>query len=159
MRHCSVCKREVNEQEAPILAMGGFGNPKYLCTECAEDVDTVIGAKDPEEIELAMAKISRNLSDSDADDPLVLETVNEIFSAAGERARKIKDGTYDFSEDEEKEEGLLDVPEELRETEEDRALDEKDKKEEAFYNKIFNWVYFVVFLAAIILALILILSK
>ena len=154
MKHCSVCRREVNESEAPILAMGGFGNPKYLCSECAEDIDTVIGAREPDEIENAMARVSEKLSASGIEDPLVLETVKEIFSAAGERARKIKEGTYDFSEDEKDDEGPLDVPEELCETEEDKALDEKEKKNAKLIDKIFNWIYLAVFVGALAFAVV-----
>ena len=62
MRHCAICGREVNENEASILAMGGFGNPKYLCNECAADIDTVIGSKDPFEVERTMEKIADNIS-------------------------------------------------------------------------------------------------
>ena len=159
MRHCSICKKEVDEENSPILTMGGFGNPRYLCAECAEDIDTVIGAKEPEEIESAMAEISHKLSVCDIDDSLVTETVKEIFSAAGQRAKEIKNGTYDFSMDEERDGELLDVPEELLETEEDKQLDEKDKKTEKLFDKILNWVCFAVFLAVIIFAVIMILPE
>jgi len=154
MRHCSICKREVDENEAPILAMGGFGNPKYLCAECAEDIDDVIGAKEPEKIELSMAKISGKLSESDTDDMLVAETIKEIFSAAGERAKKIRNGTYDFSEDETEKDEITDIPEELLETEEDKARDEREAKAGKLYDKIFNWVALAAFLAVIVIFII-----
>lgn len=154
MRHCTVCQREVNESEAPILAMGGFGNPKYLCPECASDMDNVISAKEPTEIEAAMAAISKKLSDSNQDDPLTLQTVKEIFAAAGERARKIKEGTYDFAEDEKEEEGLLDIPEALCESEEDKALDEKEAKNAKRLDKILNWIYFPIFVLVLIIIII-----
>ena len=154
MRHCSICKREVDENEAPILAMGGFGNPKYLCAECAEDIDDVIGAKEPEKIELSMAKISGKLSESDTDDMLVAETIKEIFSAAGERAKKIRNGTYDFSEDETEKDEITDIPEELLETEEDKARDEREAKAGKLYDKIFNWVALAAFLAVVVIFII-----
>ena len=154
MRHCSICKREVDENEAPILAMGGFGNPKYLCAECAEDIDNVIGAKEAERIELAMAKISGKLSESDTDDMLVAETIKEIFSAAGERAKKIRNGTYDFSEDEAENDEITDVPEELLETEEDKARDEREAKAAKLFDKIFNWVALAAFAATIVIFII-----
>ena len=84
----------------------------------------------------------------------MLETVTEIFSAAGERARKIKEGTYDFSEDEKEEDGLLDVPEELCETEEDKALDVKEQKNAKLIDKIFNWIYLAVFLGVAVFAVV-----
>ena len=154
MRHCSICKREVDENEAPILAMGGFGNPKYLCAECAEDIDNVIGAKEAERIELAMAKISGKLSESDTDDMLVAETIKEIFSAAGERAQKIRNGTYDFSEDEAENDEITDVPEELLETEEDKARDEREAKAAKLFDKIFNWVALAAFAVTIVIFII-----
>ena len=136
--------------------MGGFGNPRYLCDVCAEDIDTVIGAKEAEKIEFSMARLSDKLSGAGADDPLVIETLKDIFSKAGERARKIKEGTYDFSEDEEEKEAeqLLDIPDELMETEEDKALDEKDAKAAKSLDKILNWVYIAIFLFAIAFAII-----
>ena len=149
MRYCSICGKEVNEEESLILAMGGFGNPKYLCSVCAKHIDTATESTDPVEIELAMAKISDSLSATAVEDPLVAKTIKEIFAAAGERAKKIKDGTYNFSEDEKSEEELLDVPEELLETEEDKALDEKDAKTSKILDKIFNWIYFAIFVVAI----------
>ena len=100
MRLCSICSKRVDAEKAPILAMGGFGNPKYLCDECASDIDIAIGARDAEKIEEAMNRISKKLSVTGAENELVVETVKEIFTEAGERARQIKAGTFDFSEEE-----------------------------------------------------------
>ena len=35
MDECVICSAPVDEEEAPLLEMGGFGNPKYLfvCTK------------------------------------------------------------------------------------------------------------------------------
>ena len=155
MRHCSICNREVDEQEAPILAMGGFGNPKYLCEECSSDIDTAMESRDVDAIEAAMSRISEKLSDSGADVPIVVETVTEIFSAAGDRAKKIKAGTYDFSEDEAQEENEQDdVPEELLESEEDKALDEIEKEKNRVLDTVFNCIALGVFIAVIALAII-----
>ena len=145
-RHCSLCKREVNKDEAPILAMGGFGNPRYLCDECSHDVDGAMGAKEPDAIEAAMKRISEKLSAVNTDDSLVIETVSSIFEQAGSRARQISEGTYDFSLDEKQEnEENTDVPEELRESEEDKQLDEEDKKKSDKFDKVFNIIALVTF--------------
>lgn len=156
MRHCSICRRQVDEEKSPILAMGGFGNPRYLCDVCAEDIDTVIGAREAEKIEVSMASLSDKLSTSGADDPLVIETLKTIFSKSGERARKISEGAYDFSEDEEEKEAeqLLDIPDELKETEEDKALDEEDRKAAKRLDKILNWVSTAIILFVIIFLII-----
>ena len=147
MRHCSICGKNVNEEEAPILAMGGFGNPKYLCDECAEDIDLITSDNDPEVIEASMSKLTGKLSSSSVEDRLVVETVTAIFSEAGERAKKIKEGTYDFSKDEAQEE-IDDIPEQLLETEEDRALDEEEEKQRKKLDGIMNWIS----LAAVVIA-------
>ncbi len=147
MRHCSICGKNVNEEAAPILAMGGFGNPKYLCDECAEDIDLITSDNDPEVIEASMSKLTGKLSSSSVEDRLVVETVTAIFSEAGERAKKIKEGTYDFSKDEAQEE-IDDIPEQLLETEEDRALDEEEEKQRKKPDGIMNWIS----LAAVVIA-------
>jgi len=85
---------------------------------------------------------------------LVAETIKEIFSAAGERAKKIRNGTYDFSEDETEKDEITDIPEELLETEEDKARDEREAKAGKLYDKIFNWVALAAFLAVIVIFII-----
>lgn len=137
---CSVCGRNTESETSSILVMGGYGNPKYLCDECALDFDAATTAADYESIKAAMDKIGAKLADNNTDDETVLYAVNEIFSEAGERAEKIKNGTYDFSEDEKNEEGD-DIPEELLESEEDKALDEKEVKANKLFDSIFNWVF------------------
>lgn len=153
MKHCAICRREINEENAPILAMGSFGNPRYLCDECASDIDQATSSRESSEIEAAMQKISEKLAATGAEDSIAVEAVTEIFTSAGDRAKRIKDGTYDFSEDEVIEEED-DVPEELRETEEDRAEDEKDAEKAKKFDKILNIVSACVFTVAIILMVI-----
>ncbi len=128
--------------------MGGYGNPKYLCDECAADFDTATAGTNYDEIKSAMDKIGAKLTENDTDDTTVLRAVDEIFTEAGERAEKIKEGTYDFSEDEQSEESE-DVPEELLESEEDKALDAKEAKTNKKIDSIFNWVFAAVFVAAL----------
>ena len=70
--------------------------------------------------------------------------VKEILETAGKRAAAIRDGTYDFSLDDTASEPsadeLDDIPEELRETEEDAELDRRDEEFERKFNKVFTWV-------------------
>ena len=153
MKHCAICRREINEENAPILAMGSFGNPRYLCDECASDIDQATSSRESSEIEAAMQKISEKLAATGAEDSIAVEAVTEIFTSAGDRAKRIKDGTYDFSEDEVIEDED-DVPAELRETEEDRAEDEKDAEKAKKFDKILNIVSACVFTVAIILMII-----
>ncbi len=161
MRHCSVCNREVNEENAPILAMGGFGNPKYLCDECAADIDTAITAKDTEKIEEAMSRISKKLSSAGAESELVIETVKEIFTEAGNRAKQIKEGTFDFSEDESAyaEEEIFEIGEDMAETEEDREKDARDLEKAKKLDKIFNWITVGAIAAAVIFILVYMIVK
>ena len=162
MRVCSICSKEINAEKAPILAMGGFGNPKYLCDECAADIDTAIGARDAEKIEEAMSSISKKLSATGAENELVIETVKEIFTEAGERARKIKEGTFDFSAEERaspSEEPEYEIPEELLETEEDREQDARDLEKAKRLDKIFNWIATGIIAVAAVLILVYMLAK
>ena len=127
--------------------MGVFGSPKYLCRECENEFDTATAGCDPEEIGSAMQKIGEKMANNDGVGKLIYDTVNEMFKAATQRAEKIKDGTYDFSLDKsvevlEEEE----IPEELRESEEDKALDQEEQERDKKTNKVIDWVTGIVFL-------------
>jgi hypothetical protein len=78
--------------------------------------------------------------------------VSSILERAAERAKKIKEGSYDFALDEapSEEEELEEIPEELRETEEDRELDRQDEVKEEKFNRFFDYVTFGVFVAVIL---------
>ena len=77
-------------------------------------------------------------------------TITSILDKAAERAKAIEEGSYDFSLDEAgEEEELEEIPEELLETEEDRRLDERDAEKEERNNRIFDYITFAVFLAAL----------
>ena len=92
MKNCSICKRTVDAENAPILAMGRFGNPRFLCDECASDVESALYGRDAEKIEESMQSLSKKLAASSNDDGLTIETVSDIFAKAGERAKAIKNG-------------------------------------------------------------------
>lgn len=148
MKNCSICKKTVDAENAPILAMGGFGNPRFLCDECASDIESALYGTDAEKIEASMQSLSKKLAASSNDDGLTIETVSDIFAKAGERAKAIKNGTYDFSADGSEEEGYDDIPEELMETEEDRERDIKDAEAAKKVDKISNWITLGILIAA-----------
>ena len=147
---CSVCRRNTDSETSSILVMGGFGNPKYLCEECERDFDKVTGARNYESIKAAMDKVGENLSKNNVEDQTVLDAIEEIFVEARERAEKIKNGTYDFSEEElETVDEEDEIPEDLRESEEDKQLDQKEAKVNKKIDTILNWAFVVIFVLAI----------
>ena len=153
-KRCSICKNITESETSPILVMGSFGNPKYLCPDCADDMEAVTESRDYEVIRSAMNRIGEALSRSNSNDEEVLDTVNTIFTEASDRAEKIKAGVYDF----EAEEALLDeaaegedsIPEELLESEEDRLLDEKEAKTNKKLDTVLTWVMTAVFIAVFV---------
>lgn len=149
---CSICHKEVNAEDAPILTMGNFGTPRYLCDECDELLVEATTGKSYEEISSACDKISKTLAAISNDDEVVLEELNGILSSAAQRAKEISLGTYDFSLDENLEEATgeeEDIPEELKETEEDRALDEKEAKTNKVIDTIISWAAVLILVGAL----------
>lgn len=149
IRHCTVCRREVDKDTAPILVMGGFANPRLLCEDCSVSVELITSSVDPEKIEEAMGRISKKLSENGVDDELTVETITEMFTDAGERVKKIRSGEYVPENEAEAENVLDDIPDELLETEEDRLLDERDEEQGRLFDKIFTWVAIVAFAVVI----------
>ena len=148
---CSICYRKIEDTEnAPLLAMGHYGTPRYLCPECEELIETATRSRDVEKIESAMAKLGQTVGNVSAGDDIVLETVEEIFHTATKRAEEIKLGTYDFALDECEEESVLDeIPEELLETEDDKKKTEREAEINKKFNKVMDIVTAAVFIAAL----------
>lgn len=143
MNICSICGKEIEREDAPVLTISGYGNPRYLCDECADEMDVAMSSRDPEEIE-AVIKVLGDKMKAAKDDYAVAEMYNFI-SVACDRLVKIKEGTYDFAIDEKMkemaDEGSFDeIPEELQETEEDRELDKRDAEKQKKFDDIMNWV-------------------
>ena len=128
-----------------------------MCGECQSLLDTATLGREYEEIANAMDAIGKRMADSTPDNQSY-EVVNALLTDAAERAKKIKAGEYDFSLDEEPAEDE-EIPEELLETEEDRALDKRDEEREKKFNKVFNWVTGIVFAAAAILIIVKIITS
>lgn len=136
-----MCGKAIEREDAPVLAMGAAGNPRLLCDECAALLDTATLGENIEDIKAAMERIGNLMADGNPDG-VTYSIVSELMVSASDRAKAIKDGTYDFSLDgEEKTDGgFEEIPEELLETEEDREKDrleeEKSKKFDKFYNGV-----------------------
>ena len=143
MKKCTICNKEITSEDAPILVMGAYGNPKLLCDDCSADLDTVTEATDYSDIAEAMDRLGKRMTDN-APDPQTLNTVNDILSEAALRAKEIRDGSYDFSRDAEEAsedtESFDEIPEELCETEEDKEKDRLDEEKQKQFDKIFNWI-------------------
>ena len=140
MTKCCVCKREIENEDAPLLAMGAVGNPKLLCDECAGLLDEATTGRDIETVEAGIGEIGRRMSDSNPDG-VTFNIVSSLMAKAAARAKSIKLGEYDFSLDEQEsseESELEEIPEEWLETEEDRELDRKDEEKMEKFDKVYN---------------------
>ncbi len=146
---CSLCKAKVDSETAPLLTMGGFGNPKYICDECDADLNLATLGREISEISSAMERISKKMLKSGISDGQVLTTVEELMKDANIRAEKIKSGEYDFSQDEENETIEEEIPEELRESEEDRERAEAEEKANKKLEKITNVISLLILLAVL----------
>ena len=154
-RNCCTCHLRIDDENAPVLTMGAYGTPKCLCEKCAELVDTVVYGKTYEEVTSAMEEITARMSESNVDDKVTLSTMTELLANSAERAQKIKDGTYDFSLDEERDtdDSFDEIPEELQETEEDKLLDQKEEEAMKKFDKVLNvlWILTGIFAAGVII--------
>lgn len=139
MAKCCICDRNIDREDASALFMGGAGNAHLLCDECESLLNTATLGRDVEEIKQAMGKLGRLMADGNPDDA-TFSLISRMMLDAADRAKAIKEGNYDFALDESAEEGFDEIPEELRESEEDIELDrideEKNKKFDKFYNGV-----------------------
>lgn len=143
MKVCSICGKPIENENAPILTISGFGNARYLCDECSDEMDVAMTSRDVEEIEAAVSVLGEKMEK--CHDEQATATLFSFINVVCERLSKIKEGTYDFAIDERMkeiadEEGMDEIPEELQETEEDKALDAEDAKKQEKFDKIMNWL-------------------
>ena len=117
--------------------MGGFGHPRCICDGCADKLDVMNTSTDTEEIKAAMKYIADTMASNTDDDMVAHNAVKVILMEAGARIEKIENGTLN---EETAEEEILDVPEELAETEEDRELDRQEEIKNKKLDSIFNWI-------------------
>ena len=141
MSKCSICDKKIDSAEPGILAMGAYGTPKYLCEECSRDIEEITVGREFDSIAAAMDRVGKKMANANPD-KATFNTVNSIMESSAARAKLIKEGDYDFSLDEREEEseGFDEIPEELMETEEDRALDREDEEKMKKFDKFYNWV-------------------
>ena len=138
MNNCCICERDVEREDAPILAMGGAGYARVLCEECDRELQVATRGHDVEEIKEAINSLSNKLANGEPD-AVTYRMMNEILVTATQRAMEIKDGTYDFArDDEEDNEGFDEIPEELLESEEDIELDKQDEEKMKKFDKVYS---------------------
>ena len=151
-KHCSICLSHIEGEYPDILTMGGLATPRYLCPDCAAKINTAASDESPEKIEAAMDELSARLSANNSDDILVTRTLSELFSGYACRAAAIKQGEWDFeaerAENEASEE-LSDIPEELKESEEDKELDRRESEMAKHFDSVMNWVSAIVLIGAL----------
>lgn len=145
MRCCSICKAPVEGEAPSVLTMGGYGNPRFVCEGCDKEIEKMLLSKELGEVQEAMQTLAGHLERIGCEDNAVIATMEQMMARANERAVAIKEGRYDFSLDapNAEEEELVEIPEELQETEEDRALDEQEEKVAEKWDKVMNWVWYV----------------
>ena len=156
-KRCAICMKKVEREDAPVIGIGGYGVPRYLCEECDRDIEIATEGRDYDEIDAAMDRISAKLVESNVEDRFLLTALTKVLNAAAERAEQIKEGTYDFDVEDTEEldsdefsPDLIDeIPEELLESEEDRLLDEKEAELENKVNKVLDWVWLAILVGAV----------
>ena len=140
MAKCCICEANVEREDAPVLSMGGAGYARVLCDRCSGLLDTATLGHDFDEIKAAIEETGNVMANHDPDQ-VTLSIVSGLMYQASQRAKSIKDGSYDFSLDsEENEEGFDEIPEELRESEEDIQKDKEDEEKLEKFNKFYNYV-------------------
>ena len=147
MSNCCICERNVEREDAPILAMGGAGYARVLCEECDRELQVATRGHDVEEIKEAINSLSNKLANGEPDG-VTYRMMNEILITSTQRAMEIKDGTYDFArDDEEDNEGFDEIPEELLESEEDIELDKQDEEKMKKFDKVYSIILAVSLIA------------
>ena len=147
-KSCSICLSPITNEEAPVLTMGAYGTPKLLCDECAAEIENMTRGTDYDSIVASMDEISHRMSESNVDDRVTMTAVTEMLVDSAKRAQAIREGTYDFSLDEIEEEDY-EIPEDMKETEEDRLLDEKERESSERLDKFMNWVWLGVLIGVV----------
>lgn len=144
MNHCSVCNKEFDSESPDILTFSQKGSPRLICENCKDLYVTATKSHDPDEAENALQTLRTMLAE--CDDLAVLELCNEEFPAAEKRIAAIRDGSYDFSDDATDTEAEPEIPEELRESEEDKkayAEAEERLKHDTLFDKITTGLWIV----------------
>ena len=140
MAKCCMCDANIEREDAPVLSMGGAGYARVLCDRCSELLDTATLGRDYEEIKESITEIGDIMADHDPDQ-VTLTVVSALVYDASKRAKEIKEGSYDFSlDDAENNDGFDEIPEELRESEEDIQKDKEEEEKLKKFDKFYNYV-------------------
>ena len=149
MSKCCMCDVNIEREDAPVLSMGAAGNPRLLCERCAGLLDTATLGTDFDTIKDAVEQIGTIMADHDPDG-VTFNIVSDLMKSASERAKAIRDGSYDFSLDEQDtDQGFDEIPEDLRESEEDIAKDKEDEEKLKQFDKFYNYVLIGAGIAAV----------
>ena len=151
MGKCCICKKEIDTETAPILFMGGAGNPRCLCDECDAKIMEATTGKEYDGIIESCRSLGKTLETADSNDMKVIVTVGELIKKATERAELIKNGEYDFSLDEAEAantEPEFEITDDIAESEEDKLLDEKEAKVNRIVDNVITWVMGLAIVAA-----------
>lgn len=150
------------------MTHGAYGHPRCLCPSCEALLDTAIEGSEVEAVRGALHALSDLRIKNGDFDKATSETLTQIVAQASERMAAMEAGTYEGSaacevteepvqasaEDEAAQE--YDIPEELRELEEDRERDRIEDEREKAFDKYFRFVWIGV-IAAFVAALVYIL--
>ena len=140
MAKCCMCDANIEREDAPVLSMGGAGYARVLCDRCSELLDTATLGRDYDEIKESITQISDIMAAHDPDQ-VTLAIVSGLVYNASQRAKEIKEGSYDFSlDDVENGDGFDEIPEELRESEEDIQKDKEEEEKLKKFDKIYNYI-------------------
>ena len=153
--YCALCGRIPECEEPAVLTMGRYGNPRHLCEECESQMDTANLGRDYDEIINAIDILGKKATSFAFDDEVTMDVMRAFIMRAAKRAADIKAGNYNFDAEDEpvEEEGFDEIPEELRETEEDAELDRIEAEKAKHFDKFLNGLWIGVFAAIFVFAL------
>ena len=147
--YCALCGRIPECEEPAVLTMGRYGHPRHLCEECESQMDTANLGRDYDEIINAIDILGKKATSFAFDDDVTMDVMRAFIMRAAKRAADIKAGNYNFDVEDApvEEEGFDEIPEELRETEEDAELDRRDAENAKKFDKFLNVLWIAAFTA------------
>ena len=169
MNRCSVCLRTIEGDDAPILTISGYGKPRLLCPRCDKLVGTICDSTDKVEVSEAIKKIGESLTSANVDDKAVFDTLKTMIDEArvrieegvlpntdesDEQGNVLSSGSENATAEDTAEEAyeeIFDIPEELRESEEDRVKDEKEAKHNKVMDSVVGWAAAAILVATIVI--------
>lgn len=147
--YCALCGRIPECEEPAVLTMGRYGHPRHLCEECESQMDTANLGRDYDEIINAIDILGKKATSFAFDDDVTMDVMRAFIMRAAKRAADIKAGNFNFDVEDApvEEEGFDEIPEELRETEEDAELDRRDAENAKKFDKFLNVLWIGAFTA------------